>query len=511
MFTRCQARTACLLLLALPWPLARADNPHAPRTIGTHAGGIASVHFSPDGKLLATGGGDKTIRVWDVAGGKPLHEWKGPTSFTCAVRFSPDGTTVAAAGYESGPGNPVYLFDLARGEEVGRLPGHPTGGIRRLAFTPDGKQLVSGGFDGYLRVWDLASRKEVRAIKVEGGTVYSLALSPDGRMAATAGRDGLKLWNLAAGTEVPSEAMNKHECVAVAFAPDGKMVASGDGESVTLWEVLTGKQVQTLKGFKGELSQLLFTRDGRTLITASYDRAVRLWEVRTGRLIHEVEAHAGWVWGIALSPDEKKLASCSVDTKLLCWDLAEFGRPGKQAAGRLSDRQLASSLEQLSSDDAGAAYRAICALAGDPESSLPLLKKRLTDARTGGGASVPTAEEIARMVRDLDSDVYHVREQATTDLTRAGVRALAALRKAAANPPSLEVKKRAVRLLARLDPAELPPEELVALRGVQALEYIGTPEAKQLLEQLAKRGSERLSDEASQALARLDGGPRRQP
>lgn len=508
MFTRCQARTACLLLLALPWPLARADKPHSPRTIGAHAGGIASVHFSPDGKLLATGGGDKTIRVWDVASARQLHEWKGPTSFTCAVRFSPDGTTVAAAGYERDAGNAIYLYDLARGEEVGRLPGHPTGGIRRLAFTPDGKRIVSGGFDGYLRVWDIASSKEVRAIKVEGGTVYSLALSPDGRLAATAGRDGLKLWDLATGAEVPREAMSKHDCVAVAFAPDGKMVASGDGECVKLWEVLTGKEVQTLKGFKGELSQLVFTRDGRTLLTASYDRSVRLWEVRTGRLIHEVEAHAGWVWGIALSPDEKTLASCSVDTKLLCWDLGEFLRPGKPSAGRLSSRQLEQRVEELSSGDAGAAYRAICALAADPESSLPALKRRLTEARAGGAAA-PTAEEIDRLVRGLDADDYHAREQATAELARAGVRALAALRKAAANPTSLEVKKRALRLLAGLDPDELPAEDLVALRGVQALEYIGTPEARRLLAQLAKRGVERLSDEAGRALARLEGA--RQP
>src|SRR4051812_7840319 len=91
---RYHAMTA-YLVLALGG-LARADEAHKPRTIGTHAGGIASTHFSPDGKWLASGGGDRMIRVWDVAAGREARSFKGPTSFTCAVRFSPDGKLLAA-------------------------------------------------------------------------------------------------------------------------------------------------------------------------------------------------------------------------------------------------------------------------------------------------------------------------------------------------------------------------------------------------------------------------------
>jgi WD40 repeat protein len=504
MKARYHAMTAAASVVLALGGLATADSAAAhdarkPRTIGTHSGGIASVDFSPDGKRVASGGGDRMIRIWDVSTAKQVHAFDGPTSFTCAVRFSPDGKVLAAAGYETGSGNPIYLFDLATGKERSRLAGHPSGGIRRLLFTPDGKQLLSAGFDGCVRLWDLDTGKQSRLIQVESGTVYGIALSPDGRTLATAGRDGLRLWDLNTGKDMPRTDMNQHNCVAVAFAPDGKLVASGDSSCVKLWELATGKVVNVLSGFRGELAQLLFSRDGRTLYTSSYDRFIRLWEVRTARLIHEAEGHSGWVWGLALAPDEKTLVSCSVDTKLLSWDLTGVGRPTGQP-GRLSARQLKNHFADLSSSDAGIAYRAVCALAGDPDNSLPVLQKRLCETRRKG----PSPGEIAHMVRNLDSDEWPVREKASADLEKAGACALPLLRKTLTSPPSLEVRRRIERLLRRLDPTDMPAEDLVAMRGVQTLEYMGTPQARKLLEQLSRSGASlRLTEEAGEALRRL--------
>jgi hypothetical protein len=502
MKTHFQAVSALACLLLSCAASAPAEDARKPRPIGAHQGGIASAHFSPDGKYLVTGGGDKMIRIWDVALAKEVRSFAGPTSFTCAVRYSPDGKTIAAAGYEASAGNPIFLFDPETGKETGRLDGHPSGGVRRVEFSPDGKTLVSAGFDGHVRVWDLATKKQLHALKADAGTVYGVAVSSDGKLIASAGRDGLRLWELETGKEVSREPMSKHNCITCTFAPDGKTVASGDANGVALWEVATGKQVAELSGYKGELAQLLFSSDGRTLYTGSYDRMVRLWEVRTGRMIQEVEGHSGWVWGIALSPDEKTIASCSVDTKLVCWDLAGLGRPATKKS-KLSKPDLEKMLGDLSSSDAGRAYRAVCALAADPENSLPQLEKRLMEARRGMPLS-----EIAKLIKDLDDDDWGVREDASLDLEKAGPAALGLLKKALTNPPSAEVKRRVTKLIRKLDPTSMPPEELEAMRGVQALEYIGSAKAKKVLEQLAQTKSPRLAEEASQAVRRMEGKDR---
>jgi WD40 repeat protein len=492
-------RTLAGFALLLCAALVRADQPGEPRLLATVAGGIASVHISPDGKLVATGGGGKHVHVWDAVTGKEALALKGPSSFTCVVRFSPCGRYLAAAGYEAGAGNAIYLHDLRTGKELPRLPGHPSGGVRRLLFTPDGKQAVSAGFDGYVRVWDISSARELRSFKAESGTVYGLAMSSDGRTVVTAGRDGLRLWDLASGNEMPREAMNKHNCVACALSPDGKIVASGDSGSVTLWESATGKEVQVLRGYKGELSYLVFSADGRTLYTGSYDRMVRAWDVRSGRLLFEREGHTGWVWGVALSTDERHLASCGVDGRLMLWDLDGFARPSLKAT-RLDDSARKEMLDRLGSTDAGEAYKAVCALASDP-GALPLLEKRLATPRGKG----PTAGEIAELIKGLDSDDWPTRERSSKELAGAGARALPLLKRLLDAPPSPEARKRAERLVAAIDPTEMPAEDLEALRGVQALEYLGTSEAESLLERLSRKKSvgPRLVEEASLALKRL--------
>jgi WD40 repeat protein len=488
--------------LALGLPAAgRQPGPERPREyreVGNHKGGAAGVGVSPDGKLVASGGGDQTIRVWAAATGREMRAHKGASGFTCCVVFSPDGKLLASAGYEKDRSpTSVYLYDAVTGAERGRLEGHP-GGARRLAFTPDGKRLVSGGFDGTARVWDLATKKELRRLQARG-CVFGLALSADGHTVATADSQGTTLWDLDTGKERARFGPTNVQALAVALAPDGRLVASGGQRAVTLYEAATGKEVRTLEGFGEQLSSLAFSPDGRLLYASSYDRTLRVWEVFTGLESRKLEGHTSWVWNLALTADGRSLVSCGSDGRVLLWDAGGPPRPDQTV--KLSPRELEVYWGDLSGEAAGPALRAVHALAAAPGQSVPFLMARLRVAPPGKG---PSEEELARLVGELNDDSFEVRQRAEAALAKMGRSAEAVLRRAAAKPPSAEVRRRATRLLAKLAPARPRPEDLRAVRGVQALEYAGTAEARELLTRLAAGPpTERLTREAKPAAARL--------
>jgi WD40 repeat protein len=291
---------------------------------------VVAVAFSPDGKLLATGG-YQDVLLWDLAGGR-LRKRLGVGGLNDLVQvldFHKDGHLLAVAeGTASGPGA-VKVFDVDTGALVVSFT-EPKDVVYAMAFSPDGKWLAAGGADSVLHVWALDTRASVATLKDHGDWIRGVAFSPDGKFLASAGDDRTALvWEVGTWKRV-SRLEEKEPVTGVVFSTDGQYVllaVAGESERVLrLRKRDTGDVARSVDLGVSWPNDLVRAPQIHDVVVPCDDKAVRLYDAAGGNQVASLSGHAGWVYRAAVSPDGKLLASAGGDGIVKLWSVAD-GRP----------------------------------------------------------------------------------------------------------------------------------------------------------------------------------------
>ena len=282
-----------------------------------HSNVIADLAFSPDGKRLASTSTDNTVRVWDVATGRVVHTLKGHTSSVWNPVFGPDGAWLATSDCDG----TVKFWDLGTGKELRTLSG-PTKGVHGEALGPDGNRLASTGHDGIVRVWDAATGRVEHQLKGHTGIVWNAVFSPDGHRLASVGQDKtVRVWDLTTGQRLHTLIGHSGDIWSVTFSPDGSQLASGSvDQTVRVWDATSGQELCSLRGHTSEIYHVAFSPDGSRLASVGGDGTVRIWSAAVRQEAPALKGYYDEAGSLAFSPDGDWLAAGDNDDRVRVWD-----------------------------------------------------------------------------------------------------------------------------------------------------------------------------------------------
>jgi len=268
--------------------------------------------FTPDGRTLVLGGFHTQLHLWRLG----LEALAGHKKEVWSLAFSPDGERLASAADD----HTIKLWDVATGRELATLKGHGSL-VTCVSYSPDGKTLASASFDKTIRLWDASTYKELAVLSGHTDRVRALAFAPDGRRLASGGNDGtVRLWNIASARELAVLDGHQASVFSVAFSPDGNTLYSGGlDKTVRSWDGQTGSPRDIWQAAE-QVHALALSSDGRTLAVTGYGGYVSLWDVAQGKQHPPLSGHKLDVLGIAFSADGTTLASASRDKTIRLWD-----------------------------------------------------------------------------------------------------------------------------------------------------------------------------------------------
>jgi RNA polymerase sigma factor (sigma-70 family) len=509
----------------------------------------ARVFFSPDSKLLVSiSYGSGRLMVWETASGKRLPssadgveylrgfdrdgrlvvcvdaryqitDWRTGRVFDALpirhgviydLTYSPDHRLKAyhdmgkPEDWKPEKGFPITVRDVATGKEISRLIGN-SDYCQKMAFTSDSKRLVTISQDNVIRLWDIATGKELWAEKQPVRWIYVGMGDPhlsadDRRLAVLCQRSDqemeLRVWDLVTKKRVAEIPVPYLFFGGIDFSHDGRFIAGGGDNPKTIpdskgkvfvWDVDAGKLCRKLAEHSPGNISCQFAPDGRTLSTVDGTGLIRIWELSTGRERFRITGHRGRTFAY-FSPDSALIAGCSNEAPVLIWDVY-----GHSKSSEPFDPEKA--WQALGDENAARSFTVMRRLCAAPERAAKLLREKLKPVEK------VDEKTIRKWIRELDDDNFGTREAAQKSLEKLGDRAAGFLRAALQQSPSAESRARLNRLLEALD--TLTPDQLRQQRAVEVLERIGSALAKAILADLAQGADgARLTIEAKTSLAR---------
>jgi WD40 repeat protein len=539
---RLEGSTALLALSADGKVLAAAGeqgiriwNPTTGEEVRTIAAELQRYNFlalAADGRTVAFSN-EKELRAWDVDTGKELFRGAGSAYRQGSIALSPDGRTLAWCDTSK-----VHRWDLIARRKVVPCPGHE-GTVYSLAFSPDGGRLVSRGADDVVQIWKLGAGRYLPELSIKGTDPnyiigWQAAFSPDGKAIATRARDGIRFLDAESGKEIRVLG-GLANGTGLVLSPDGKLAAADDlyyrhGQPlgrVHVWDVEKEKRLHVIECASRTLSGYAFSRDGKLLATSG--DAVRLWDAASGEQVRHFRTAAE---AVVFHPDGQTLIVGGESVTV--FDLQTGAEIRRWRVGRTRDMALSRDGKILATavgdgislwDPSSGAKLAqlpghaswVSALAFAPQGDL---------LASGGDDTTILVWDVQAAVRAAKAEAKTVPrpvdlEASWDDLAKADAAAGHKAVWAMASEPARAVAFLKDRLKPpdKDDDAFLVPagDPLRCLRGVELLERIGTPEAKELLDKLARGPASRWSRAATDALRRLDQlrpapiKPRREP